>query len=275
MPGGGEIVPSGQVLPLGNGPIAECNYIIAHSSWPKPKEVRLPGQGPPLVDDRGRAAYRRHEQRLGRIVDQVGPSVSRKGAVSKEFTYFLFGSLFSIPAGILATFLYNYLGKWNAHRSASKAARRIRNLRKELAETQRYAESSGALTHALLARLILINVIWIAQSAVWSVFSMISNGIYASYTLDPGVSLQIDLDVVANIMNTIGDVVSVVMLYISLRLGLNGYQLWQRVSKFSTYQTRIEGEIGQLNEVVANSTRTGRPDGAPPAVAAAGGESPG
>lgn len=177
-------------------------------------------------------------------------------------TLFLLGTLVSIPASMLATYLYNYLNRRSAYRNSTRARKRLAELRAELARMQRYQEDRPTLTHFLLARLILLNVFWVFVEAIGSLLSATVDGTYTAYTMVDGIPIPVDM--IANVVNTSNGIIGVVLLYITAQIGVRALRVWRRIESFESYEAQVLAELAQLELVAA---KPGNPTAQPDAVA--------
>jgi hypothetical protein len=164
----------------------------------------------------------------------------------REFVYFILGVTVSIPIAIFAPMGTNWMQKIMAQKTETRRDARIRDLGYRLDSVRKYHEDPVLLIRYVAIRVLLITLLWIAQTEIDYIFGLIANSFYY---LNNYRSAPINFNAGGNLTNAISSLVDVLILSIILRGGLRAYRLAHHATNFDQYEASINAELAELTAV--------------------------
>lgn len=166
------------------------------------------------------------------------------------------GLALGLILGVIANYLFEGLGfKTQAAKlSKRRSGRRADELEQRLAKLRVFRRDYTAFIVYLGGRLVLINALWIAQSAFDYLIGLVGNATYGLSLFGRTLALSVSDDVINTSIYATGSLLGVLMLTIIFNVAYRTYLTWRRVSDFEAYEQRIEVEINELKQVLTAST---------------------
>ncbi len=164
----------------------------------------------------------------------------------REFIYFILGVTVSIPIAIFAPMGTNWVQKTLAQRTEARTDARIQDLERQLNHVRKYHEDSILLVQYVAIRVLLITLLWIAQTLVDYTFGMIANSLYYLGNIK---STPINFSAGGSLTSAISALIDILILSMILRGGVRAYRLARHATNFDQYEASINAELAELAAV--------------------------